>query len=303
MLKKLTLVLAFLLVVTVVRAADSLLPPPKHGGVYVAAHRGAHEGIPENTLAAYQKAIDLGADFVEIDVRTTKDGKFVSVHNSTIDSYAPGHTGRVSEMTLDELRALDIGSRVGPEWAGTKIPTFEEVLDLCKGKIGIYLDLKAAPVPPLVEAIKARGMERNVIWYVGGPQLHELKEVCPECIPMPDPGPEENLAKLLADEKPRIVASVWEYYSKSFLDACHKAGAIVIVDESDPTCWEQALAWGTDGIQTDHPADLIKLLEERAKKTADAGEAANAEDLRAGKERLKSLDQQRKYQEKQQARR
>lgn len=283
MLKRLTAILALLFVVTVARAADLPIPPPKHGSVYVVAHRGAHEGIPENTLAAYQKAIDLGADFVEIDVRMTKDGKFVSVHNGTIDSYAPGHTGRVFEMTLDELRALDIGSRVGPEWAGTKIPTFEEILDLCKGKIGIYLDLKSAPIPPLVEAIKARGMEHSVIWYVGGPQLKELKEVCPECIPMPDPGPEENLAKLLADEKPRAVASVWEYYSKSFLDACHKAGAIVIVDESDPTCWEQALAWGTDGIQTDHPADLIKLLDARAKKAAAAGTATSPQGSEPGK--------------------
>jgi len=49
-----------------------------------------HNGIPENSLAAYQKAIDLGCDFVEIDVRTTKDGRFVSVHNSTIDSYVEG---------------------------------------------------------------------------------------------------------------------------------------------------------------------------------------------------------------------
>ena len=60
------------------------LKPPKHDGVYVVAHRGAHEGIPENTLPAYQKAIDLGADFVEIDVRTTKDGKFTVEFSATV---------------------------------------------------------------------------------------------------------------------------------------------------------------------------------------------------------------------------
>src|SRR5690606_24944041 len=65
----------------------ALLPPPRHGNVYVVCHRGAHEDRPENTLAAYQRAIDLKADYVEIDLRTTKDGHIVSVHNETIDAY------------------------------------------------------------------------------------------------------------------------------------------------------------------------------------------------------------------------
>ncbi len=82
---------------------------------------------------------------------------------------------------------------------------------------------------------------------------------------MPDPGPEKNLPKLLETLKPRVVASVWRFYSKAFADTCHKAGAIVIVDESGPDCWQQALEWGTDGIQTDEPEELIRLLDDRAK--------------------------------------
>lgn len=241
------------------------LRAPKQGGVYVMAHRGAHEGIPENTLPAYARAIELGADFVEIDVRTTKDVRFVSIHNASIDGYVPGAAGKVKEMTFEELRKLDVGARVGPEWAGTTIPTFEEILDLCKGKIGIYLDLKDAPVAPLVEEIRKRGMERDVLWYAGPSKLRELGQLCPECIPMPDPGPEKNLAKLLQDFKPRIVASVWKQYSKTFAEACHAANAIVIVDEDGTECWQQMLEWKTDGIQTDHPEALIKLLRERAK--------------------------------------
>jgi glycerophosphoryl diester phosphodiesterase len=244
-------------------AAELPLKPPRHGGVYVVAHRGAHQGIPENSLAAYQKAIELGADFVEIDVRTTKDGKFVSIHNATIDAYVPGRSGGVKEMTLEELRALDIGKRLGPEWEGTRIPTFEEILDLCRGRIGIYLDLKEAPVAPLVEAIQARGMEHDVLWYASADELKEVKRLCPECMEMPDPGPERHLPKLLEDLKPRVVASVWRHFSKSFVDRCHAAGAIVIVDESDPSCWEQAIAWGSDGIQTDHPRYLIERLKQQ----------------------------------------
>ena len=106
----------------------------KNNGIYVIAHGGAHNEIPENSIASYQKAIEPGCNFVEIDVRTTKDGKFISMHNPTIDQYVTGLTGKVSEMTLAELRSLDIGSRVGPEWKGIRIPTFEERLQLCEGR-------------------------------------------------------------------------------------------------------------------------------------------------------------------------
>ncbi|NIA15310.1 MAG: hypothetical protein GWP08_14670 [Nitrospiraceae bacterium] len=240
------------------------LRPPKNGGVYVVAHRGAHNGIPENSLAAYQKAIDLGCDFIEIDLRTTKDGKFVSMHNREIDAYIEGATGLVAEFTLAELRALDIGKRVAPEWEGTRIPTFEEILDLCKGKIGIYLDLKSGPIEELAELIEERGMEHDVLWYISSGRVKKLREVCPECIAMPDPGAEKGLPRLLERVKPRVVAAVWRHYSPSFVEKCHAAGAIVIVDESDPDCWEDAVAWGSDGVQTDHPEAFIEFLKQRA---------------------------------------
>jgi len=104
----------------------SQLAAPKNGSTYVIAHRGTHVGIPENSLPAYQKAIDLGCDFVEIDVRTTRDHQFVSVHNSTIDAYVPGKTGKVKDLTLADLKTLDIREKIGDEWKGTQIPTFEE---------------------------------------------------------------------------------------------------------------------------------------------------------------------------------
>ena len=240
------------------------LKPPKHGATYVVAHRGAHNGIPENSIPAYQKAIDLGVDFVEIDVRTTKDGKFVSIHNSTINKYIEGVTGNIEDFTLAELRTLDIGSRIGPEWKGTQIPTFEEILDLCKGKVGIYLDLKEAPVKPLIEMIKAHSMEHDVLWYTySDSDFVNVKKYCPECIIMPDPGPEEYLPDLIERFKPDVIAAVWKHYSKSFVEKCHQAGAIVIVDEDEPDCWEDALKWGSDGIQTDHPEELIQFLEKR----------------------------------------
>jgi len=246
------------------RRPVKVLPAPRHGGVYVVAHRGAHIGIPENTLAAYEAAIEMGVDFVEIDLRTTQDGRIVSVHNKEIDSYVTnGRQGLVSEMTLEQLKQLDIGSRIGPQWSGERIPTFEEILELCKGRVGIYLDLKDASVDKVVNIVNKWDMARQVLWYADFDELERVAELCPECILMPDPGPEEKLAEVIRRFKPSVIAAVWRHYSQSFAAKCHQAGAIVIVDESGPACWQDALAWNTDGIQSDRPANLITLLERR----------------------------------------
>ncbi|OHB64755.1 MAG: hypothetical protein A2168_01575 [Planctomycetes bacterium RBG_13_50_24] len=241
-----------------------ILPEPRNGGVYVVAHRGAHIGIPENTLAAYEAAIDIGVDLVEVDLRTTRDGSIVSIHNKEIDSYVTdGRRGLVSEMTLEQLKQLDIGSRIGPQWSGERIPTFDEILELCKGRVGIYLDLKDASVDKVVSIVNKWDMARQVLWYADFDELQRVAELCPECILMPDPGPEENLPEVIERFEPMVIAAVWRYYSQDFAAKCHQAGAIVIVDESGPACWQDAMAWNTDGIQSDRPAQLIALLERR----------------------------------------
>jgi glycerophosphoryl diester phosphodiesterase len=237
---------------------------PRHGGIYVVAHRGVHNSIPENTLAAYQAAIDLGCDFVEIDVRTTRDSQLVSIHDSIVDRYTRnGETGRVAEMTLEQLRAIDIGSRVDSKWSQEKIPTVREILTLCRGKIGIYLDVKAANLSELAALVREFEMEQDTLWYIPSSRVKELTECAPRAWPMPDPGPESGLAKLLADCKPAVVASMWKYFSPTFSERCHNNGAIVIVDEDGKECWQSLLDYKADGIQTDHPAELIEFLKQR----------------------------------------
>lgn len=249
--------------------AQALLSPPKNGQVYVIAHRGAHNGIPENSLPAYEKAIALNCDFVEIDVRTTKDDQFVSIHNSTIDAYVQNQTGRVSEMTLAELKELDIGVKIGKKWTGTRIPTFEEVLNLCKDRIGIYLDLKDAAPSGLIALIEKYQMQDQIVWCVPGNRhktIMEIKRECPKCIPMPDPGEEKNLEKVMFAYKPRVVASMMKYYSKSFGKSVHDQNALVFVDDSADELkelhseWKQLIKWNVDGIQTDHPEELNHFL-------------------------------------------
>src|ERR1700731_366186 len=97
--------------------------PERH--VVAISHRGEHLHHPENTLPAFEEAIRVGADFIEVDVRTTSDGKLVLSHDDTVDRCTNG-AGPVSKMTFDEIEKLDAGIKMSPEFKGTRVPTFDE---------------------------------------------------------------------------------------------------------------------------------------------------------------------------------
>lgn len=134
--------------------------------VDVIAHRGASGYAPENTMAAFDRALKMKSDYIELDVQMSKDGELVVIHDTTvnrttdIDSQLPVP---VQDLTLDELRKLDAGSYFGPEFAGERIPTFEEVLDRYKGKIGMLIELKEpARYPGIEEKVAAALEERRM---------------------------------------------------------------------------------------------------------------------------------------------
>ncbi|KQL36042.1 glycerophosphodiester phosphodiesterase family protein [Psychrobacillus sp. FJAT-21963] len=128
------------------------------------AHRGATGYAPENTIAAFDLAVDMKADYIEIDVQRSKDGKLVLIHDTTVDRTTDG-TGKVGDLTFEQLRSLDAGSWKGEQFVGEPIPTFEEILDRYHGKIGILIELKAPELYPgieeqLAEVLKERNLDK-----------------------------------------------------------------------------------------------------------------------------------------------
>src|SRR5687767_2479124 len=92
------------------------------------AHRGASGYAPENTIAAFDKGVEMKADYIEIDVQRSKDGELVIIHDTKVDRTTDG-TGNVKDLTFEQIRSLDAGSWKGEQFKGEKIPTFDEILD------------------------------------------------------------------------------------------------------------------------------------------------------------------------------
>ncbi len=129
----------------------------------IIAHRGASAYAPENTMAAFAKGVEMGADYIEFDVQMSKDGIPIIIHDNSLDRTTNG-SGHISAYTLEELKTLDAGSWFGKEFAGETIPTFDEVLDQFGGKINILIELKYPELYPGIEEKVAHALkEYNLV--------------------------------------------------------------------------------------------------------------------------------------------
>jgi glycerophosphoryl diester phosphodiesterase len=122
-----------MIAITESHAQKVSLPVPRHKFIVI-AHRGDHVLVPENTLAEYENGIKNSVDFVEIDLRTTKDSVLVIMHDATVDRMTNGK-GKISDLTYAELKKLEVIDKTKDTTAIYRIPTFEEVLKTCKKKI------------------------------------------------------------------------------------------------------------------------------------------------------------------------
>ncbi len=119
-------------------------PPEDVGDIIAVGHRGTTKFAPENTLAAHDIAVAMGARVIEIDVRMTVDGHFVVMHDARVDRTTDG-SGRVDQMALAEIKRLDAGAWFAPEFAGERVPTLREALRNLRGRAGVDIDFKSGP--------------------------------------------------------------------------------------------------------------------------------------------------------------
>ena len=132
------------------------------------AHRGDGAEFPENTIPAFLSAIRKGAEMVELDERRCKTGEIVVMHDPVVDRVAGGARGNVADMTLAELKALDVGAPMGERFRGTRIPTLEEALEVFPAE-GMLLNLHCKiedAAPEAAGIIRRQGRENQVVFMM-----------------------------------------------------------------------------------------------------------------------------------------
>lgn len=239
------------------------------------AHRGASGLAPENTLASFQKALDMGVDVLEMDVHLSKDGEVVVIHDSTVDRTTNG-TGKVGDLDLDQLKELDAGSFFSAEYAGEPIPTLQEVIDLAQGRAVLEIDLKTtSPLPTGLESkvvglIVSNGLEDRVVLQSLNPlTLFYLKRINSniptalsyhEGLPLPL---RNRWGASLAH--PDIMQPSASTATEEHVLQRHEDGYPVVVwTVDDPAEMEQVIEHGVDGVMTNRPDLLKAVLAERA---------------------------------------
>lgn len=129
----------------------------------VIAHRGNSCSAPANTIESIRQAIEIGADMIELDVRSSRDGFPVLIHNDTLNETTDGK-GKVSSFDLAQLKKLDAGSWKDKQYAGERIPTLMEALEFSKGKVNLSLDLKDENIiPAMLKAVQEADMVGSVV--------------------------------------------------------------------------------------------------------------------------------------------
>ena len=235
--------------------------------VLVVAHRGAAGAAPENTLAAVRKALDDGADWVEIDVQETRDGEVLVMHDSDFMKLA-GNPLKVWDGDLAEIQQIDIGSWFDPAFADQRPPTLLDVLETIRGRAKLVIELKyyghdEQLEQRVVDIVEAAGMADDVVVMslklAGVQKLQALR---------PDWTAGLLAAKSLGDLT-RIdvdfLAVNQSMASPAFIRRAHKAGKRVFVwTINDGLSLSRWVSMGVDGVITDEPALARNILAQRA---------------------------------------
>ncbi len=239
-------------------------------GFDIIGHRGAMSVAPENTLESFAKAIEMGVTMVELDVWLLSDGHFVILHDENLDRTTKA-TASVLLRTASELRRLDAGSWFSPAYAGAGIPLLEDVLELCKGRVRLLVEMKAhfaadyRPERQLVDCLRRHAVLQDcqLISFNHSMPLR-IKEIDPaidtginySCAPV-DPLVDAVLAR--ADYiHPSMSGSV----NEELVEKAHRRGIGVSATTNDPAEMLRLLRVGVDGICTNYVDRLTAAVAE-----------------------------------------
>lgn len=241
------------------KTISGTLANPAFQGILAAGHRGAPTFAPENTLASFAKAIELGADIVELDVRATRDGHFVIFHDASVERLTRAR-GSIEERTLEEGRQLEIGISEFPGRGGLPIPTLEEALKALRGRAIAYLDLKTGSAGRLAHEVGRLGATDYVFIGVRTAEAaRALRAASREVHLMaaPEGDPTQVLEDFLAS-RPTLFEVRLPHLTPALVARLRQRGirvftsALVAEEVLSSLVYEHVVSAGADVILTDH---------------------------------------------------
>jgi glycerophosphoryl diester phosphodiesterase len=248
--------------------------------IHVIGHRGASGYAPETTLECYRLAIRMGVDFVETDIHMLRDGTIAAIHDADLKRTTNGK-GWVGDLTLDELKLLDAGSwfnraypeKAHPEYAGLKVPTLQEIIDVVKaGSAGLFVEIKDPErYPPSLESsllslIRRNQMkERTRVISFSAQSLVKIKKLdasIPTVLLIAKPEGDPVLAAIeaSADE----LGLLYLYATSEIVENAHRRGLLInvwTVDQQDDM--KRMMELGVDRITSNYPDRVLDLLPKR----------------------------------------
>lgn len=230
--------------------------------IEIVVHRGANLLAPENTRAAAQACIDLKADYVEVDVRTSKDGVMYILHDTNVDRTTNGH-GPLHKLRSAEVDTLDAGSWFDEKFKGERVPRLDVYLRWIKGKAKVYFDVKYADLPKLLELVHEAGMDDACFYWFEVPARNAyLRQLAPHAaIKVNASTPEEVRA---ADDEwdiQYVEASVESIENPDFVSACRERGIKMMASAGDgsPGTFRRILESQADMVILDNLATFVKV--------------------------------------------
>jgi len=242
--------------------------------IWTIAHRGASGHAPENTMAAFRRAVELGAHFIETDLQITRDARVIAIHDFTLDRTTNGK-GQVHLLTLQEIRALDAGSwfssRDGAAFSGERVPTLGEILDFAKEHdLIFYLEIKSGPAwgveHAVVAALRDQNASARVVILSFDPaaldSIHRLDSTLMTGFLCEHPS--GDLVERTVRAGARQLVARGDLITPDVVEKAHHAGLQVVawtINEQDQM--RRLISGGVDGIITDYPDRLLSVQGER----------------------------------------
>ncbi|MCD6519264.1 MAG: hypothetical protein J7M05_05005 [Anaerolineae bacterium] len=234
--------------------------------VKIIAHRGFSERYPENTVLALEKAVELGVDAVEFDVKSTADGVLCLLHDVTVDRTTDGR-GVLAEMRWSEVSSLDAGRWKAPHFSGVRIPTLAEVLEVIPS--GVEMNIHAWPegrvTRGIIAQLKEKGKVDQAYIATSAEQIALVRELCPELrVCNMTHQREGDYLELSIRIHSDLVQFFAQDLTPELVQQAHQAGILVnVFYANDVETMYRFLNWGVDAILTDRP-DLLLAARDKS---------------------------------------